>query len=364
MEAVGQLTSGIAHNLNNVLAIIVPSVDEAVELASGELVEIVEGIGHAARRGAEMVRQLTLFARPHAGAAKGPFDLAATVSRIVDMCQKTFQRSVVITLDVADVPLVQGNEGQVEQVILNLCLNARDAVVEARRAEPRIDVTVSAVSPDRVRVAVRDNGVGIDESVRARVFEPFFTTKGVGHGTGLGLATAYAVVVDHQGQIRCKSERGAGTTFEIELPASGGEGVPRASAPPRVASASRDEHVLVVEDEAQVRSVIVRMLGRAGYRVTACADGREALALVEGADAAFDAILLDRSMPGLGGEQVMERLRTLGVTTPVILLTGDPGSAAGIPGVSMVLGKPIGNRGLLGNLRRVLDDAATSSRAS
>jgi len=353
MQAVGQLTSGIAHNLNNALSVIIPCAEECQEEVTGELAERVHDITHAAQRAAEMVRQLMLFARPHAHAEKRSFNLNTTVQRIVDMCRKTFERRILLDLRTEQVPPVHGDEGQIEQVLLNICLNARDAL--ANRDEPRISVKISSPRPDGLRVTITDNGTGMDESVQARVFEPFFTTKEVGRGSGLGLASAYAIVTDHGGKIRCKSVLGYGTSFELELPCG-------ASAPPEpiseeiaVDSISGDERILVVDDESAVRRVVASTLKRAGYHVVQCATGHDAVRLFESGDANFDAIVLDRSMPGLAGEQVIRRLRDLGVDTPVIMLTGDASGDWSHDGIALLLNKPVNRRELLTNVRSVID---------
>ncbi len=355
MQAVGQLTAGVAHNLNNALTVIIPTAEECRELATGALDERLADIEHAASRAAEMVRQLMLFARPQAGVAKVPFDLALTARRIADMCRTTFERRIEVEFAAEPVTKALGNAGQIEQVLLNVCLNARDALTPASGAEARISIRVWSEAPGMVSVSVRDNGTGMDDAVRARIFEPFFTTKDVGRGTGLGLASAYAIVNDHGGRIRCTSQVGVGTLFEIDLPLA--PVVTDAVAehatlqPPSLGS----ERILVVDDEAGVRRVLGAMLKRGGYEVLECADGMEAIRRFEGADPGVDAILLDRAMPGLSGEQVLVRLNALGVTIPVILLSGDPGGSTLTKGAALVLGKPVSSGALLATLRSLLD---------
>jgi two-component system cell cycle sensor histidine kinase/response regulator CckA len=353
MQAVGRLTAGIAHNLNNALSVILPNVVECRELAPEPLAERLADVEHASMRAAEMVRQLMLFARPQENATRSAFDLVDAARRIVDMCRSSFDRKIEIELRSAEVPPVMGNPGQIEQVLLNVCLNARDALLESDRAQPLLRVEFAAPTPGRVRVIVADNGTGMTEAVRARMFEPFFTTKEVGRGTGLGLSSAYAIVTDHGGTIDCSTRLGEGTWFEIELPAA------PAPKPARIVTGRAPvpvgtETILLVEDEAAVRQVLRRMLERAGFRVIECADGAQAIAVLEGGGRP-DAMLVDRSMPGLSGEQVIERIWQLGIRLPILVISGHSSVELPNPNVAAVLSKPIGREALMFEVRRALD---------
>ncbi len=356
MHAVGRLTAGIAHNLNNALSVVLPNVAECRELATGPLAERLADIDHASQRAAEMVRQLMLFARPQDNATRTSFDLVQVVKRIVEMCRSTFDRKIVIELATAVTPPVLGNPGQIEQVLMNVFLNARDALLASERAEPRLRVAFAVPRPGRVEVSLTDNGIGMSEAVRARMFEPFFTTKDVGRGTGLGLSTAYAIVVDHGGAIRCTSRVGEGTRFEIELPASPvAKAVPAAPEPAPLPRGS--ETVLIVDDESAVRLVLRRMLERNGFRVVEYENGWDALgALERGAPA--DAMLIDRSMPGLSGEGLIARIAQLGLRLPILVLSGHSRVELADPNVVAVLAKPITRETLLLEVRRALDQRA------
>jgi C4-dicarboxylate-specific signal transduction histidine kinase len=213
MQAVGRLTAGIAHNLNNALSVVLPNVAECRELAQGPLAERLADVEHASMRAAEMVRQLMLFARPQDNATRSSFDLVNVARRIVDMCRSTFDPKLHIELATMELPAALGNAGQIEQVLLNMFLNARDALLESSRAAPSLRVEFGVPAPDRVQVILTDNGVGMTEAVRARMFEPFFTTKDVGRGTGLGLSSAYAIVTDHGVTIRCSTRLREGPLF-------------------------------------------------------------------------------------------------------------------------------------------------------
>ncbi|MGC4088092.1 MAG: PAS domain-containing protein [Polyangiaceae bacterium] len=354
MQAVGQLTAGIAHNLNNALTVILPNVAECRELAGGVIAERLADVEHASTRAAEMVRQLMLFARPQATASRRAFDVHALAHRIVEMCRSTFDKKIELRLAPSALPPALGNAGQIEQVLLNVCLNARDAVLDAARAEPRIEVELDAATRGRVRISVSDNGAGMTEAVRARIFEPFFTTKEVGRGTGLGLASAYAIVTDHGGSIRCTSRVGEGTRFEIELPAA--PEAPHTSMPAPATVPAGTETVLLVDDEGAVRRVLRRMLERSGFSVLESEDGAEALALFEQGARHVDALIIDRSMPGLSGEQVLEKLTEMCVSLPIILLSGHPDAELENPDVVAILTKPISRQLLINEVRKAIDE--------
>lgn len=359
MHAVGRLTAGIAHNLNNALSVVLPNVAECRELASGPVAERLVDIEHASQRAAEMVRQLMLFARPQDNATRIAFDLVEAAKRIVDMCRSTFDRKLIIELEPADIPAVLGNPGQIEQVLLNLFLNARDALLASDRAEPRLRVAFAVPQPGRVEVSLTDNGVGMTDAVRARMFEPFFTTKEVGRGTGLGLSTAYAIVVDHGGNIRCTSRLAEGTRFEVELPAAP-VAKSKAAVIPATPLPVGNETILLVDDEAAVRLVLRRMLERSGFQVIEYDNGWDALgALERGARA--DAMLIDRSMPGLSGEELIARIAQLGIRLPILVLSGHSSVELADPNVVAVLAKPILRETLILEVRRALDQHAAPS---
>lgn len=354
MQAVGRLTAGIAHNLNNALSVILPNVAECRELAPAPVAERLADVEHASKRAAEMVRQLMFFARPEENAGRSAFDLVDAARRIVDMCRSTFDRQIRIELAVSEVPAVLGNPGQIEQVLLNVCLNARDALLGIDGREPTLRVEFSVRSGGYVRVSVLDNGVGMTGAVQARMFEPFFTTKEVGRGTGLGLSSAYAIVTEHGGSIQCTTRVGEGTRFDIDLPvAPAMQPAPKVAAPLPVPLGS--ETILLVDDEAAVRRVLRRMLERSGFGVIECNDGAEALAVLERGDRAVNALLIDRSMPGLSGEQVIERIAQLGIRLPTLVLSGHSSVELSSPNVVSVLSKPITRESLIQEVRRALD---------
>jgi PAS domain S-box-containing protein len=353
IQAVGRLTAGIAHNLNNALSVILPNVAECRELSTGSVAERLEAIEHASMRAAEMVRQLMLFARPQDNATRSAFDLAAAARRIVDMCRSTFDRKIQIELVPAKIPAALGNSGQIEQVLLNVCLNARDALLESERADPRLRVELSEPTAGFVCVSVTDNGAGMTEAVRARMFEPFFTTKAMGHGTGLGLSSAYAIVTDHGGSIECRTRLGEGTRFGITLPIAVPTRLTQTAPQPKPVPIGT-ETIMLVDDEGAVRRVLRAMLERSGFRVIECEDGARALAELSSGTQP-DALLIDRSMPGLSGEEVIERIWQHGIRLPILVLSGHSSVDLLNPNVRAVLTKPITREDLISALRRVLD---------
>lgn len=357
MEAVGRLTAGIAHNFNNMLGVILPSVELARVGDPSKVASRLDDIEHAALRASEMVRELMLFARGTGKPELRSVDLAALTSRTVSICRATFGPAIAIELRMPmPIPPVAANANQLEQVLLNVILNARDALEEGRSAAPTIVVELSPKQPDSVQIRIEDNGPGMDERTRASVFEPFFTTKAGGRGTGLGLSSAYAVVVEHGGTIECESRLGAGTTFRIELPI-GDASLPPESLERELRATHRGERILVVDDEESMRRVVRGILEAAGYSVVEAASGEEAVARVaEGPG--FDLSVVDRTMPGLAGDALIDALRRRS-DMPIVVLTGDP-SGITHPSTAAVLAKPISSRQLLSAVRQVLDARRTA----
>jgi len=244
MEAIGQLSAGIAHNFNNMLAVILPTIDIAASRAPEPVATMLEGAREAAQRAASIVRELMLLSgKPRAGERKQRA-VEAVVERTVTMCRTTFDPQIAIEVELApDLPLVVADDGQLEQALLNVLINARDALEDVHGRPRRIRVAVDAVGREAlppylgaagggyVRVRVEDSGAGMDEETRRRAFEPFFTTKDVGRGTGLGLSTTYGIVKDHGGLVDCQSAPGRGTTITLALPARCDEVAGDAAAP-------------------------------------------------------------------------------------------------------------------------------------
>jgi signal transduction histidine kinase len=230
LDAIGSLTAGVAHNFNNMLAVVVPALELALRDARPKIAQILEDAVHAARRATDLVAQLMTFAGKRGTPARTVHDLKPVLERAVSMCRRTFPRQLLIETSFDSVGgTAICDPVAIEQVVVNLLINARDALIDAARAEPRIVVKLSEVEmsrpgvPDRDRehfvcIRVEDNGVGMSEAVQQRLFEPFFSTKGPGKGSGLGLATSYGIIRDHGGFILLESRPGASTSAGVFLP--------------------------------------------------------------------------------------------------------------------------------------------------
>ncbi|HTJ80297.1 MAG TPA: ATP-binding protein, partial [Polyangiaceae bacterium] len=354
MDAIGQLTAGIAHNFNNILAIILPSVELSQRSAPPEINRRLEDIKHASLRGADMVRDLMLFARKDVRPRLDAIDLGQTVRRTIDICRTTFDRAFVFDVRIEpSLPSARANAGQIEQVLLNVLLNARDALEEAKSPAPRISVELVKSREGTLKLTISDNGPGMDAATRARAFEPFFTTKGDKRGTGLGLASAYTIVAEHGGRISCESRLGEGTSIVIELVATTES--PAAEAPtPRAQANAGSETVLLVDDEAMFRRTARDLLELEGYRVIEAADGVEAIRIAERELPRIDVVILDSSMPGASGKEVLRRLVQLDASLPVVLLSGKLGGSDAGPAAA-TLQKPVTAETLLGTVRGVLN---------
>jgi CheY-like chemotaxis protein len=287
----------------------------------------------------------------------------ALVERTVGICRATFERSIVIDVSRAGAPLaVIGEAGALEQMLLNILLNARDALESVPKPDRAIRIGLGFLRSadaagrvtDWVRVRISDNGSGMTEEVRGRIFEPFFTTKGVGMGSGLGLATAYAIVTDHGGRLSCESRIGVGTTFSVLLPAT--RDLPQPASIPERRNWAGKETILVIDDERLVRRAVRSVLEPHGYEVREAADGSSGLEVFQRERARIDLVLLDLSMPGIPGEAVLSTLLREQPTTRVVLFTGyQPPTTP--RGAAAVLQKPFELEELLRVVRAVCDGA-------
>jgi PAS domain S-box-containing protein len=368
LDAVGSLTAGIAHNFNNMLAVILPVLEASVGSATPPARELTEDALHAAKRARDLVWQLMTFAGQQRRASSSQ-ELSTIVDRAVSMCRRTFERQVQIDASIERVGArVVCDPTAIEQMLVNLLINARDAVTDARRDVPRIAVDLSdgcelpANAPDPgngrryVRIRVRDNGMGMSDAVKQRVFEPFFTTKLPGKGTGLGLATSYAIARDHGGVIMLESENGAGTTFSVFLPCAAEEGSVSRSTPPPSAEVVRSGRILLVEDEAAVQRVAFALLRARGHDVHTADDGEMAVEILD-AGLTPDLVLLDRSLPGWSVATTLQEIRRRIGSTPVLLFTGQAPTAEERISVQGVLTKPLSTDELLHSVERWLPAA-------
>ncbi|MCL5966350.1 MAG: PAS domain S-box protein [Deltaproteobacteria bacterium] len=369
MESVGTLAGGIAHDFNNALTGVL-GFGEILRLrlagdpkALADLDEMIR----SAERASTLTRQLLAFARRQ---VIEPVNLSlnGVVNDLLKLLRKVIGEHIVVETSLReDIPSVFADPGQMEQVLMNLCLNARDAMPDGGRlvietGVMEIDEEYVGAYPYMKRgryvlLAVSDTGIGMDERTRERVFEPFFTTKRPEKGTGLGLSVVYGIVKQHDGFIHLSSEPGKGTIFRIHLPAV--EARPDAkAAPDRTAVRGGNETVLLAEDDESVRKLAERTLRESGYRVLAARNGEEAVGLFRRNDG-IALTLLDVVMPRMGGKEVLETIRTLDPKAKVIFMSGYSADTVHesfvlIPGVP-VLSKPFGPTALARKVREILD---------
>ncbi|HVW32271.1 MAG TPA: PAS domain S-box protein [Acidimicrobiia bacterium] len=329
MELLGQLAGGIAHDFNNLLALISSYARFVAKEVAGDpaLSEEVAEILAAADRAAALTRQLLIFGRREVIRPE-ILDLNEAVSSMEKLLRRTIGEHIELRTEfAAGLPPILADPGQMEQVILNLSVNARDAMPGGGlllfRTEAVVEDRPRAGGPAEpmVRLTVSDTGVGMPPEVRTRVFEPFFTTKPKGQGTGLGLATVYSIVGQAGGVIDLYSEEGQGTVFKISFPVAGGEGSASEAAVDRVPEGD-GRTILVVEDEDGVREVTARILREHGYAVVAAAGPMEALELCSSGAVTADLLVTDVVMPVLSGRELAERIVTRFPGLPVVFISG------------------------------------------
>ena len=322
MEAVGQLAGGIAHDFNNLLLAISGNAEllqESPTLGQREREDVHE-IVEAAGRAADLTQQLLAYSRPGRDEL-GSVDLNSTVAGIQTLLTRLLGENVLIATSLhPSAPMVMGTQSGVEQIVVNLAVNARDAMPAG--GELRIS---TLVEPDggHARLVVEDTGDGMDDAIAARIFEPFFTTKEVGAGSGLGLSTVYGIVERAGGVITVESTPGRGTRFDVLLPP--GDCSPVGQTPVRPVAGRGSELILLVEDEPAVRAIVTRMLTAHGYAVVAAAGPAEALELLEQETFAPDLVVSDLVMPGLSGVALAERVGELRAGMRFLFISGYSG---------------------------------------
>lgn len=357
MEAVGQLAGGIAHDFNNLLTVIGGNI---MLITLGELSpearEYAAEITGAAERAGAMTRQLLTFSRKQE-LKLDSVDLNRVVENVLQLLRRLLGPAVEITLDLQhDVPNVVADAGQLEQVLVNLAVNARDAMPDGGRL-----TIATTVEGNAIAVCVSDTGIGMDEATQERIFEPFFTTKDAGEGTGLGLSTVYGIVRQSGGQIRVDSTPGKGSTFTVALPASAEAARVDAPHPPRVPPPpTRLGRILLVDDESGVRTVAGRALSRAGHDVVLAGSGQEGLDLLE-VEQPIDLLITDLAMPGMNGLELAERVHERHPEMPVLYISGYADqvltSVRPADGSFDVLEKPFTPAALTARVAKALDDA-------
>jgi PAS domain S-box-containing protein len=372
MESIGQLAGGVAHDFNNILTVIQghAALVDSVNNLPREVQDSISQIMQAADRAANLTRQLLAFSRRQLLQPQ-PLNLNEIVLEMAKMLRRILGEDILFdVIPTYPLPTVPGDPGMIEQVIMNLAVNARDAMpgggrlvittepYERKAEDPHPGSQIEASL--FVRLSVTDSGCGIAPEHLPRIFEPFFTTKGVGRGTGLGLATIYGIVQQHRGWITVESEPGHGSTFRVHLPAEVSR-ADRHAAPSRPAAPSGgSERILIVEDEAAVRSLVSSVLKRLGYEVIEAHSGMEALQLWREHRGSIDLLLTDVVMPGgMNGRQLAEWLLADEPHLPVIYTSGYAAEAVGgdfkfIDGQNF-LQKPYPPRLLADLIRRTLD---------
>jgi two-component system cell cycle sensor histidine kinase/response regulator CckA len=373
MEAVGRLDGGVAHDFNNILTAIRTAAEFLLVDLDGEDPRQRDAaeIRDAADRGAGLTRQLLAFSRQQVLQPR-VVDLNKVVTAIEPMVRRLVEENIgLVTRLAVGLDRVQADPNQLEQVLLNLVVNARDAMPDGGTLLIETSNVVlddeyprthaSARPGPHVLLSVTDTGCGMDAGTQARVFEPFFTTKPVGQGTGLGLATVYGIVKQSGGHIWVYSEVDRGTSFKIYFPRYTGAGEEEAPAEARQADlprAAAGATILLVEDDVAVRNVVRRLLERHGYKVLEVPNGSQALTTIADPTPAIDLVISDIVMPEMSGLELRERLRTIRPTLPLLLMSGYSQEAItrlGNPAsVGPMVEKPFTARSILESVRRVL----------
>jgi len=375
LEAIGRLAGGVAHDFNNVLLAIRGYGELAMRaIARGaDATQEVEEMIAGAERAAALTRQLLAFSRRQVLRSE-TIDLSDTVREMDKMLRPLIGDDVQLVTELPEEPvLVNGDRGQLEQVIANLAVNARDAMPDGGRLTLRvgvadIDATQSSDggAGHSALLSVTDTGAGMDAATVEQVFEPFFTTKE--EGTGLGLATVHGIVTQSGGSIWVYSEPGRGSTFKIYLPLVHGTSERKPLPVPAAASGSLGETILLVEDDPQVRAVVGRMLESLDYRVLSAGDGDDALALARAFEGPIELLVSDLVMPGLGGREVAERLRQSNPETAVLFMSGYSDEAVPRRGVvdpnASFLEKPFATADLARRVREILEQRSPATETA
>jgi PAS domain S-box-containing protein len=382
LESLGQLAGGVAHDFNNLLAAILNYVSFASEEITKELelrppeardrlkavLEDVGQIGAAAERAASLTHQLLAFGRRDVRNLE-VLDLNSVVNKVETLLRRTLGEHVELITHIArDLEAVRADRGQIEQILLNLAVNARDAMpnggtLSVNTENFAVDDAYAMIHPaveagSYVRLRVTDTGTGMDRETLERAFEPFFSTKSRDKGTGLGLATVYGIVSQTAGMVELHSDIGVGTTVTILLPTVA-SAVSKPDVPRVVSRQTEEETLLIVEDEALVLDVATRILTQHGYRVLAARSGAEALELIDGYQGVLHLLLTDVVMPGSTGRDVAESVSKVRPKTRVLYMSGYPESVIASQGVIdqgiRLLSKPFKALDLLEHVRAVLD---------
>jgi signal transduction histidine kinase/CheY-like chemotaxis protein len=366
MDAIGQLTGGVAHDFNNLLTPIVGSLDLVRRRHPDDerTQKLLGGALQAAERAATLTQRLLAFARRQALQPQ-VVGIAALMAGIVELIRRTLGPTITVGLDVPDdLPAARVDPNQLELALLNLAINARDAMPDGGRLTISVramtagDRNAAGLEPGRyLRIAAEDTGMGMDDATLARATEPFFSTKGVGKGTGLGLSMIHGLAAQSGGTLRLASVPGQGTTVELWLPAT--DETPAGSMPPAVepVRAERDAKVLLVDDEEVVRTATADMLRDVGYSVTEATSASQALTAIR-SGIEVDVLVTDYLMPAVTGAELIHELRAMGNRIPILLITGYAAAGDDVPADIPRLAKPFRQVDLASRVDELLCGAA------
>lgn len=369
LDSLARLVAGLAHDFKNLLTVIMAHAQLArLDIRAGDPMEAtLDHIGEAASEAARLADRLLLFGKPK-DANWEPFEVNRMLERLQVLLRPILREDVELSLDLDPTAgWVQAEQSQIEEVVTNLCINARDALPKGGRIEVRTrtcriqseDPEPGLIPGEYAVLEVSDNGVGIPPQLTDRIFEPFFTTKPAGRGSGLGLATAYAVVKGAGGEIRVDSVVGLGTQFKVFLPKAEDRKL-KPSEPVQPASLPRGaETILFVEDDPSMRAVLARMLGHLGYTVLAAAQSAEALQIAQQQSRPIHLLLTDMIMPGLSGSELAQVLQRDRPELRVLFISGYPldeiRKTTSLPDGAEFLMKPVSRSELALKIREILD---------
>lgn len=369
LDGIGQLASGIAHDLNNILSPILMGTSILRDtLPEGETRNLLEIMEASARRGAGIVNQILTFTRGIQG-EKLAIQTRHLFKEVENILRETFPKSIITKVSTPrDLHLVNGNPTQLHQVLINLCVNARDAMPHGGQltlSAANVELTTEQLfaNPEArpgpyVCWTIEDTGTGIPPEIINRIFDPFFTTKEQGKGTGLGLSTVLGIVRNHQGFITVQSEPGKGTRFDVYLPAARQSDAPQ-QAPPPLPPPGKGELIVFVDDEANVRDLASAFLSRSGYRVLTAQDGREALDLIRECPDTIHLLITDLIMPNMDGLALVQAIKPSHPNLPILVCTGYGEEKLTRQlcalGISEFIPKPYSVRDLANHVRRVLN---------
>jgi PAS domain S-box-containing protein len=371
MEAVGTLAGGIAHDFNNLLQAVQGYAELLLSRKEGGKLshQGLQAIVRAARRGAELTRQLLTFSRKVDSQLR-PIDLNRKILGVREILLRTIPKMIEINFDLRqEVRTIEADPGQIEQILMNLAVNAKDAMPDGGKLTIATEnVTLDddfcrmhagSKPGDYVMLTVADNGHGMDEETLDHIFEPFYTTKGVGKGTGLGLATVYGIVKGHLGYVACHSEKGQGTSFNIYFPVLEDETdwpEQRETEHPLVGGS---ETILLIDDEDFVRDLGEQIIGDVGYKVLTASDGESGLEIYQREKEHIELIILDLIMPGMGGRKCLEKLLDINPDAKVLIASGysdfGPVTETLAAGAKSFVSKPYKIKEILSVIREVLD---------